>query len=149
MLFTRAATEVLRLASPRATPAEWQTLVDALYDMGKRHELADAAVQTFLEAATQAPPDRRPGVSAPIEDPGAYELPEGAQWSPESPWAPPPAPALNEWNAGKRVGKPPPREWLLGNQFCRGFLAVCRPPGPPGSLRCACCNISRWPPAAS
>jgi hypothetical protein len=31
--------------------------------------------------------------------------------------------ALKEWDAGERNQKPPPRGWLLGNQFCRGFLS--------------------------
>jgi hypothetical protein len=42
------------------------------------------------------------------------------------------ATSLNEWNAGKRLGKPPPREWLLGNQFCRGFLSGVQAPGATG-----------------
>src|SRR5437867_1836006 len=60
MLFTRAATEVLRLASPSATPEEWQGLVDELYAMGQHQGLADDVVQTLMAAATQAPPDRCP-----------------------------------------------------------------------------------------
>ena len=39
---------------------------------------------------------------------------------------------LNEWNAGRRLGKPPPRGWLLGNQFCRGFLSGLLAPGATG-----------------
>ena len=30
---------------------------------------------------------------------------------------------LGEWDAGDDVGLPPPRGWLLGNVFCRGFLS--------------------------
>ena len=30
---------------------------------------------------------------------------------------------LDEWNAGDDPGPIPPREWLLGNQFCRGFIS--------------------------
>jgi hypothetical protein len=30
---------------------------------------------------------------------------------------------LGIWNAGARRLTPPPRGWLLGNQFCRGFLS--------------------------
>ncbi|MCA1469795.1 AAA family ATPase [Bradyrhizobium sp. IC3195] len=30
---------------------------------------------------------------------------------------------LGEWNAGKDVMPPPPREWLLGNSFCRKYVS--------------------------
>jgi RecA-family ATPase len=30
---------------------------------------------------------------------------------------------LNEWDAGDDPGFIPPRQWLLGNQFCRGFIS--------------------------
>jgi hypothetical protein len=30
---------------------------------------------------------------------------------------------LGEWNAGEDPGPIPPRQWLLGNQFCRGFIS--------------------------
>jgi len=43
------------------------------------------------------------------------------------------APArLNEWDAGDFDGAPPPREWLLGNQFCRRFLSGVLAPGATG-----------------
>jgi hypothetical protein len=46
-------------------------------------------------------------------------------------WQPPPTPGddqqapadLGEWNAGEDPGMIPPRQWLLGNQFCRGFIS--------------------------
>lgn len=31
--------------------------------------------------------------------------------------------ALGEWDAGDDPGKIPPRQWLLGNQFCSGFIS--------------------------
>jgi hypothetical protein len=34
-----------------------------------------------------------------------------------------PAP-LGEWDAGDEPGLIPPRQWLLGNQFCRGFISA-------------------------
>lgn len=43
----------------------------------------------------------------------------------------PPA-ALNEWDAGDQTDLPPPREWLLGNQFCRRFLSGVLAPGATG-----------------
>jgi hypothetical protein len=33
------------------------------------------------------------------------------------------SPGLGEWNAGLDVDPPPPREWLLGNSFCRSFVS--------------------------
>jgi AAA domain len=36
--------------------------------------------------------------------------------------AAPPA-DLDEWNAGEDPGTIPPRQWLLGNQFCCGFIS--------------------------
>ncbi|MGY4351233.1 hypothetical protein ACVWXM_007726 [Bradyrhizobium sp. GM7.3] len=39
---------------------------------------------------------------------------------------------LNEWDAGDFVDMPPPREWLLGNQFCRRFLSGLLAPGATG-----------------
>src|SRR6516165_3474645 len=33
------------------------------------------------------------------------------------------APALEVRDAGDDTAKPPPRRWLMGNQFCRGFLS--------------------------
>ena len=34
-----------------------------------------------------------------------------------------PPEGLNEWDAGDDTDPPPPREWLLGNAFCRRFLS--------------------------
>jgi hypothetical protein len=42
------------------------------------------------------------------------------------------AAALNEWDAGDHTDLPPPREWLLGNQFCRRFLSGLLAPGATG-----------------
>jgi RecA-family ATPase len=39
---------------------------------------------------------------------------------------------LEEWDAGEDTGTPPPREWLLGNQFCRKFVAGLTAPGATG-----------------
>jgi RecA-family ATPase len=39
---------------------------------------------------------------------------------------------LMEWDAGDVTGLPPPREWLLGNQFCRRFLSGLLAPGATG-----------------
>jgi RecA-family ATPase len=39
---------------------------------------------------------------------------------------------LREWDAGEHSNVPPPREWLLGNQFCRRFLSGLLAPGATG-----------------
>lgn len=39
---------------------------------------------------------------------------------------------LEEWDAGEDTGLPPPREWLLGNQFCRKFVSGLTAPGATG-----------------
>jgi hypothetical protein len=39
---------------------------------------------------------------------------------------------LREWDAGEHSDVPPPREWLLGNQFCRRFLSGLLAPGATG-----------------
>jgi len=39
---------------------------------------------------------------------------------------------LDEWDAGEDFGTPPPREWLLGNQFCRKFVSGLTAPGATG-----------------
>jgi hypothetical protein len=44
----------------------------------------------------------------------------------------PALPNLGEWDAGYLVDKPPPRQWLLGNQFCRRFLGGLLAPGATG-----------------
>jgi hypothetical protein len=40
--------------------------------------------------------------------------------------------SLDEWDAGDDLDLPPPREWLLGNQFCRKFLSGVLAPGATG-----------------
>ena len=46
--------------------------------------------------------------------------------------SPPIVPALGEWDAGGATALPPPRQWLLGNQFCRRFLSGLLAPGGTG-----------------
>jgi hypothetical protein len=39
---------------------------------------------------------------------------------------------LDKWDAGEDTEDPPPREWLLGNQFCRKFVSGLTAPGATG-----------------
>jgi hypothetical protein len=41
-------------------------------------------------------------------------------------------PGLDSWDVGDDTELPPPREWLLGNQFCRSFLSGMTSPGGTG-----------------
>jgi hypothetical protein len=41
-------------------------------------------------------------------------------------------PDLGEWDAGDDIDLPPPRHWLLANQFCRKFLSGLLAPGATG-----------------
>jgi hypothetical protein len=50
--------------------------------------------------------------------PGAKQGP-----APQQPPQPQPPSSLDEWDAGDDPGPIPPRQWLLGNQFCRGFIS--------------------------
>jgi hypothetical protein len=53
----------------------------------------------------------------------------------------PPIPPLEVYDAGDTTELPPPRAWLLGNQFCRKFLSGVLAPGSTGksALRLAQC----------
>jgi hypothetical protein len=121
--FMEAATEVLRLAEPESSPKAWLQLIDDLYDLGRRQGLNDTVLQTLMSAATDTP-DHEPEYEEKTYIAG--------EWDPASPWAPPPPPVPEEWDAGDMIDKPPPREWLLGNQFCRGFLSGLAAPGATG-----------------
>jgi AAA domain len=41
-------------------------------------------------------------------------------------------PGLGEWDSGDDIALPPPRHWLLANQFCRRFLSGLLAPGATG-----------------
>jgi hypothetical protein len=60
------------------------------------------------------------------------EIPDGADSDRTQEVDEPPAVGLQEWDAGEITGMPAPREWLLGNQFCRRFLSGVLAPGATG-----------------
>jgi AAA domain len=99
--------------------------------------------------ASAPPPDEAPPVAGP-EDYGLASMPELVEDGPmppdtfpgdrpmpptETARAAPPrrsAADLGIWNAGARLLEPKPRGWLLGNQFCRGFLSSLEAAGATG-----------------
>jgi RecA-family ATPase len=108
--FTRAATEVLRLAEPEASPAQWQQLVDDLHGMGERHHLPVAVVQNLMAAATEAPPDRQAGEAPP-------------EWQDEAP--PAAVLALNTITPIAWKGtEPPTQRWLASGRIPSGDLTI-------------------------
>jgi AAA domain len=56
-----------------------------------------------------------------VEDVAARNKRHESERAPDPPAEPPSD--LGEWDAGDDPGPIPPRQWLLGNQFCRGFIS--------------------------
>jgi hypothetical protein len=91
--------------------------------------LVDELEQAFLPAAAMASdprgdfllPDRYPGSADGEPDDDVPAEPPAQE-----------SDCLEEWDAGEDTGMPPPREWLLGNQFCRKFVAGLTAPGATG-----------------
>ena len=88
---------------------------------------------------------RRAGVGVVDDEPpddgwqAPTEIPENADAEPillpaskPAKLAPPTVSGLGEWDAGEATRKPPPRGWLLGNQFCRTFISGLAAPGATG-----------------
>jgi hypothetical protein len=124
--FCRAASEVLRFASSRATPEQSQQLVDNLHAMGERHGLSVEVVQTFMTAAAQALPDQRLGERGrpaprtvdgllPLEAPPTFITP--AHWPEEL---------------------PPPVDWLVDQRIPRGDVTTLHGDGGTGKTDIAC-----------
>lgn len=101
-----------------------------------RMELSDPRDRAHARAEIGLVGDERNGQNAPFDDgyegPTAY--PESADGEPDdSPSVHAAAlPGLGDWDAGDFIDVPPPREWLLGNQFCRRFLSGLLAPGATG-----------------
>jgi hypothetical protein len=103
----------------RSTPA--QALETKMLDRSSEVEKAFARLGIGLPEPEEPPPYESIPESAdgdPIFEPVAAG--EGLPHS------------LGEWDAGDFVDLPPPREWLLGNQFCRRFLSGLLAPGATG-----------------
>jgi hypothetical protein len=95
------------------------TAIDALYEMAQAHglvaHLGEDALQTRIAAAFAGVP-RPPLPATPPNGPGTATKPNGKKHTAA-------VVALDEWDAGDEPGAIAPREWLLGNQFCRGFIS--------------------------
>jgi hypothetical protein len=69
----------------------------------------------------------------PLWEPPAAEAPAvGKEPAEASPQPSETIPDLGEWDAGDDIDLPPPRHWLLANQFCRRFLSGLLAPGATG-----------------
>jgi RecA-family ATPase len=120
--FTKAATEILRLAEPLSTPEAWQQLVDDLHGMGQHYGLSDSVVQNLMKAATEAPADRRVGeISAPVtrDDPPPADDPEayGLSIDGERDQAPPATPLALVCPAAWRGVPLPSMRWLATHRI--------------------------------
>ena len=51
---------------------------------------------------------------------------------------------LGEWDAGDDDTIPPPRGWLLGTSFCRGFASSLLGDGGVGKTACAMRRCCHW-----
>jgi hypothetical protein len=100
---------------------------------GLNATVEDAFREIGISDTTQALP--------PLDPPPHTEIPESADGEPDQAPSPPrkrprkqppPTPLLGEWDAGDKINMPPPRQWLLGNQFCRCFLSGLQAPGATG-----------------
>ena len=88
----------------------------------------DALRQAFDEAALFKPKAKRQRANGPTIDNNDNQFGK----IPTAPKAPQPDNNLEVFDAGLDIDLPPPRGWLLGNQFCRGFLSSLVAPGAAG-----------------
>ena len=107
------------------------------------HALAPAEIEDLKRSFPPAHEPAADPAPPPEGDPGAIEWPDSANGEPD--YGAEVATAeesdcLEEWDAGDDDQLPPPREWLLGNQFCRKFLSACLPPVRRANLPCAWCK---------
>jgi hypothetical protein len=94
-----------------------------------RTQGADALRQAFDDAVAFKPKVKHQRTNGPAfdDDDGPFgEIPT----APKTPQQP--DNSLEVFDAGDDLDLPPPRGWLLGNQFCRGFLSSLVAPGAAG-----------------
>jgi AAA domain len=94
--------------------------------MLKRSDIQDLK-RAFIPAD-----DESPYYDAPMPDVYPDSADGEPDYVPNEPLPENGANSLKEWDAGDHVDVPPPRGWLLGNQFCRRFLSGLLAPGATG-----------------
>src|SRR5262249_585444 len=113
-----------------------QAIADAIYYLGRDHAaLSDDDIQYVMngaEARAESFGDRgRSGPNGPpppnSEADYGFAKTDGTVVSSTEGGAAP-----DVYDAGDDTEPPPPRGWLLGNQFCRGFLSSLVAPGAAG-----------------
>jgi len=126
----RAAAELRKLLATARTELTIDHFADvAAFAWGELHELgavsgldADETQEIFARSANGADGHPQPSPEPPPE-PGPDPDPQPRESPP---------PSLNEIDASDRPAHIPPRPWLLGNVFCRGFLSSIIAPGGTG-----------------
>jgi RecA-family ATPase len=130
-IFIRLGGETLRLVPRDEAPAEFQRVVDELQSIGEAQGFVDGALQTFMQAATMLPPDRRPGQAAAPpprlvtdqDEPPPFEfIPESAEADIYEPVAR--APLAFATPADWPEEAPPPIDWLADSRIPRGDVTT-------------------------
>jgi hypothetical protein len=91
-------------------------------DVARAFAQAGVGNDDAVESDQSGPRDDVPAVSS-FDDFGEQAVVNNSPAGPSLPPLTVVPTDLREWDAGERDETPPPREWLLGNQFCRGFLS--------------------------
>jgi hypothetical protein len=105
-----------------------QAISDAIYILGRDHTaLNDDDIQ-YIMVGAKAKAERPVNDRADKESPPQHSE---INWPPQTKSDMPPA-GLDIRDAGDDTELPPPRGWLLGNQFCRSFLSSLVAPGAAG-----------------
>jgi hypothetical protein len=113
-------------------PAE---ATDQIYELAVSHDLVDEPeINEILQLVTHP-------LGQKAEEPPPHDIISDSADGHEIVIVPPP-PSLDVWDAGDDVELPPPRQWLLGNQFCCEFLSGLIAPAGRASQRFDCSSIS-------
>jgi hypothetical protein len=102
---------------------------DHIFNVALSNNLADQPDAPELTEILQLV--AHPLLQEPEEPPPCDTIPEGANGHTVVVTPSPPT-SLDVWDAGDDLELPPPRAWLLGNQFCRGFISGLLAPGGTG-----------------
>ena len=151
-MFERAAVDLFLEAEYESDLSAVQAITDAIYFLGRDHAgLDDDSIQFVMDGAkakaerpkrkANGPATGKPAPKSLREfgDPLPGDEPDDANFgainiNPPTPQInPDPPPAdLEARDVGNDTEKPPPRRWLMANQFCRRFLSGLVAPGSTG-----------------